>query len=138
MLDSLASIDLGILDKMEKALLKSGYMPGTLPVTIPQSSPSKGAAAPKARPSKAAPSSLTKCLLSRSVMKPVSTSDVVLSQPPVAILTISEPFPLVIPETPDANEVPEDDELAMSGVEDTTGDTVETMGHGAAEDDSEV
>ena len=71
-------------------------------------------------------------------MKPVSTSDVVLSQPPVAILTISEPSPLVVPETPDANKVPKDNELAMSGVEDTTGDTIKIAGHGAAEDDSEV
>ena len=137
MLDYLASIDLGILNKMEKALLESGYMPGTLPVPVPQTSPLKGAAAPKARLSKATLSSSTKCLPLKSITKPVSTSDVVLTQPPVTVSTISEPS-LVIPETPDANKVPEDDELTMSGVEDTTGDTVETTGHGAAKDDSEV
>ena len=138
MLDSLASIDLSVLNKMEKALLESGYMPGTLPVPVPQSSPSKGAAAPKAGPSKAALSSSTKHLPSRSITKPVSSSVVVLSQPPVAILAISEPSPFVIPEMPDTNKVPEDDELAMSRVEDTTGDTVKTVGPGAAEGDSEV
>ena len=115
MLDFLASIDLGILDKIEKAILKSGYMPGTLPVPIPQTGPSKGAAAPKARSSKAALSSLTKRLLLKFITKPVSTSNIVLSQPPIAILTISEPSP-VVPEIPDANEVPEDNKLAISRV----------------------
>ena len=111
LLESLATIDLAALDRMDAALSASQHLPGSVPVPAPQveietSVPQAG------------PSSLS------FVMEPVPVDDIDMDHPWVEVLTQSSPAP----EIPAENEEPEEDELAMSGVataaEGIVGDTV--------------
>ena len=115
---------------MDAALLQSGYLPVLLPASVSQAGPSAETVAPEAGPSH-------KHLLLETAIKPVLTDDVVMSQPPVTVINQHHPS-LEVPETPGANEVPEEDELTMSRVEDTTRDTVKNVVKGATKDASEA
>jgi hypothetical protein len=128
LLAELASINLDVLQQMDAALLQSGYLSGPLSTSVSQAGPSSEAVAPEA-----GPSTSSKGKYSTVATKPVHTDVVVMSQPSIVAISDRRPSPEV-PETPGADSAPEEDELAMSGVEDTTGDTVENAGKGAAED----
>jgi len=118
-LDNLAKIDRDALDKMEKALLQSSYFPGSLPVLVPQARPSNEIAM-----SEAGPSSLTKC----------ASSIVNIKHLLVVILTPDSPAQEVSRDV----KAPEEDELAMSEVEDTAEGAVRDAGKDATEDASEA
>jgi len=118
-LDHLAKINRDTLDKMEKALLQSGYFPGSLPVLIPQARPSNEIAM-----SEAGPSSLTKC----------ASSIVNIEHPLVVVLVPDSPAQEVSRDV----KAPEEDELTMSEVEDTAEGAVRDAGKDAAKDASEA
>jgi hypothetical protein len=123
-LAKLADIDLDALAQMDAALSQSGHLPGTLPVLVP-SSPAGEIVVPQPGPSHSVRRS------SITMSEPTSIVDVLMAHPPVAILVESPPSL----EVPKEDEAPEEDELAMSGVEE---DTVEDKGKGVAEDETVV
>ena len=118
-LDNLAKINHNALDKMEKALLQSGYFPGSLPILVPQARPSNEIAM-----SKAGPSPSTKR----------ASSIINIEHPLVIVLTPDSPAQEVSRDV----KAPKEDELAMSGVKDTAEGTVGDTGKGTAEDASEA
>jgi len=110
-LESLANFDLEALNQMDAELAASRLLPGTVPdpqveseATVPQAGPSTSAG----------PSAFT------FVMEPVPVDDTDMEHPSFEVLRQSSPAP----EIPAEDEEPEEDELAMSGVEDAAEDTV--------------
>jgi len=110
LLESLANIDLEVLDQMDAALLASGYLPGTVPILAPPVEHEIDIS--QARPSTSTgPSPFT---------EPIPTDDTDMDHPSFEVLPQSSP----VPEIPTEEEEPEEDELAMSGVKDAVEDTV--------------
>jgi len=124
LLESLANIDLAALDRMDTTLAASGYLPGTAPAPLVENETD----VPQAGPSTSAtPAPFT------FVMEPIPVDDTDMEHPSFEVLPQSSPAP----EIPAEDEEPEEDELAMSGVEDATEDIVGDEGKGT-EDDAEV
>ena len=115
-MESLATIDLAALDALDAALAASRYLPGPVPVPAPQVGIETSV--PQAGPS---PFSFAK--------EPIPVVDTIMDHPGVAVLPQSSP----VPEIPVEDEDPGEDELAMSGVEDATGDIVGDEVKGAYE-----
>jgi len=110
-LEALSNFDLELLDQMDAELVASRLLPGTAPdpqvegeATVPEAGPSTSAN----------PASPT------FVMEPLPVDDTDMEHPSFEVLRQSSPAP----EIPAEDEEPEEDELAMSGVEDTAGDEV--------------
>jgi len=121
-LESLANIDLAALDTMDAALSASRYLPGLVSVPAPQVGIETSV--PQAGPSSlSGPSSIS------FAKEPTPVVDTVMDHPGVAVLPQSSPAP----EIPVEDEEPGEDELAMSGVEDATGDIVGDEVKGAYE-----
>lgn len=118
LLADLANIDLDTLERMDAALKSSGYLSGTRPASVPQAGPSTETPAPVA-----GPSSSTR-----------RASSNVVEHPPIAVLVPDPPAR----EVPEAARLFDEDELAMSGIEDAPARSVSAMGKDAAEDASEV
>ena len=110
-LEALSNFDLELLDQMDAELAASRLLPGTAP--DPQVENETGV--PQAGPSTSAtPASLS------FVMEPIPVDDADMEHPLFEVLPQSSPAP----EIPAEDEEPEEDELAMSGVEDAAEDTV--------------
>jgi hypothetical protein len=116
-LESLANFDLELLDQMDAELAASRFLPGTTPdpqvkgeTTAPQSGPS---------------SSVNPAPL----VEPIPVDDTDMEHPSFEVLRQSSPAP----EVPAEDEEPEEDELAMSGVEDAAEDIVGDEVKGADE-----
>jgi len=107
LLESLANVDLEVLDQMDAALSASGYLPGTSPAPQVENETDVLQAGPS---TSTGPSPFT---------EPIPTDDTDMEHPSFEVLPQSSPAP----EIP-AEEEPEEDELAMSGVEDAVEDTV--------------
>jgi len=122
LLESLANFDLAALDRMDATLVASKLLPGTAPapappveheINVPQAGPSTSAT----------PASPT------FVMEPIPVDDTDMEHPSFEVLRQSSPAP----EIPAEEEEPEEDELAMSGVEDAAEDIVGDEVKGADE-----
>ena len=110
-LEALSNFDLEALDQMDAELAASRYLPGASPVPQVESETT----APEAGPSTSAnPAPLT------FIMEPIPVDDTDMEHPSFEVLRQSSPAP----EIPAEDEEPEEDELAMSGVEDAAGDEV--------------
>jgi len=120
LLESLANIDLAALDRMDATLVASRLLPGTAPAPLVENETD----VPQAGPSTSAtPASLT------FVMEPIPVDDTDMEHPSFEVLRQSSPAP----EIPAEDEEPEEDELAMSGVEDAAADIVGDEVKGADE-----
>jgi len=120
LLESLANIDLDVLDRMDAALAASRYLPGTAPAPLVENETDFPPTGPS---TSATPASIT------FVMEPIPVDDTDMEHPSFEVLPQSSPAP----EIPAEDEEPEEDELAMSGVEDAAEDTVGDEVKGADE-----
>ena len=123
-LSSLANLDREALDLMESALARADYSSGR------SASPAAAAAVSSSttRPSSSGPTRSSRRLsAARTALS--STVDVSMAPPPVSTLFDTPSSPAV----PAEDGAPEEDELAMSGVE---GSVVNDKGKGVAEDSS--
>jgi hypothetical protein len=119
-LEALANIDLEVLDQLDVELAASGFLPGTALDPQVESETAVLQAGPS---TSATPASLT------LVMEPIPVDDTDMEHPSFEVLRQSSPAP----EIPAEDEEPEEDELAMSGVEDAAEDIVGDEVKGADE-----
>jgi len=119
-LEALTNFDLEALDQMDTELAASRL----LSVTAPDPQVEGEATVPEAGPSTSAdPAPLT------FIMEPIPVDDTDMEHPSFEVLRQSSPAP----EIPAEDEEPEEDELAMSGVEDAAEDIVGDEVKGADE-----
>jgi hypothetical protein len=119
-LESLANIDLAALTKMDEALVQSGYLPGPRSTSVPQADPSTGTAVPHAGPS-----------TSTMARTPSSSNNILMEHPPIVVIER--------PHSPEVPEMPEADELTMSGIdEDAIARAVGDTGKDADEDAADL
>ena len=111
---SLANLNRNALDAMERALVQSGYLPSSSSSSAAPDPPA-AASSSRARPSTSFRSNII----------------VEADHPPIAVAAQSSPAPEVPVE-----ETREEDELSMSGVEESEGNVVGDKGKGVAEDSS--
>ena len=119
-LEALSNFDLELLDQMDAELVASRLLPGTAPAPQVESETT----APHA-----GPSTLTIPASPTFVMEPLPVDDTDMEHPSFEVLRQSSPAP----EIPAEDEEPEEDELAMSGVEDAAEDIVGDEVKGADE-----
>jgi hypothetical protein len=111
-LESLVNFDLEVLDQMDAELAASRLLPGTVPDPQVESETAAPQAGSSTSANPAPPS---------FIMEPIPVDDTDMEHPSFEVLRQSSPAP----EIPAEDEEPEEeDELAMSGVEDAAEDTV--------------